>query len=281
MRNIVLFAVLSASVLTVTGCRQPDRQRTDATVSESPPRRAEEPPRAPDNPRLEPPASEDTTASQLPLNDTRGVFPHVRINTASKHVEFDARVVVRAEDAESPVTYLEVLACIPDTREHESLLTTPAIPSHIHAALLLIGLAPGKPGEWKWEQQTLIPIPPEGNRVSVEVVYVHEGREVEARITDWVMNASTGATLTQTARELGDGFVFAGSLMIARRGVNVYDADGAGTVIGLTAFGNETIAWSRMYNPDSSVEEPVWIARRGVIPAAGTAVKVRVSRMAP
>ena len=41
---------------------------------------------------------------------------------------------------------LELLACSPGTREHESVIVVKAKPSHIVFALALLGLAPGQPG---------------------------------------------------------------------------------------------------------------------------------------
>ncbi len=78
------------------------------------------------------------------------------------------------------------------------------------------------------------------------------------------------------------GWVFAGSRFVKRRdpetGVarEVYDADGAGQIIGLTTFGSETIAWRQILSPESSITAPLWLARRERVPIAGTPVVVRI-----
>ena len=41
--------------------------------------------------------------------------------------------------------WLEQVACMVGTREHESLVVVEAKPSEVHAALLLLGLEPGTP----------------------------------------------------------------------------------------------------------------------------------------
>ncbi|MFW5653036.1 MAG: YdjY domain-containing protein, partial [Planctomycetota bacterium] len=51
--------------------------------------------------------------------------------------------------------WLEQIACSPGTRTHESIVIALARPSHIHAALLLLGLEPGQPGAW----EAVVPLP--------------------------------------------------------------------------------------------------------------------------
>lgn len=201
----------------------------------------------------------------------REVFPHVRVDAAAGIVEFDGSVPIDAHNAETPRVYLEVLACIPDTKEHEALVLTHARPSHVHAALLLCGLEPGTPGRWDWEGTLIRAIPPTGPRVRVTAAYEREGRTVEAPLSAWVVDARSGESLEALSGDAA--LVFAGSRM-SRRG-DMYQADGEGCLIGLSTFGGETVAWPNMFNPDSGVEEPRWIAGPAT-PPRGTAVRVRV-----
>jgi hypothetical protein len=174
--------------------------------------------------------------------------------------------------------YLEVCVCIPDTKEYESLVMTKAKPSNIHAALLLAGLKPGKPGAWDWSGEKLKAIPPTGDGVTVTVAYQKDGKEIEAPLSDWVIDAGTKKTLTQAAADQNpaDHFVFAGSTMFNKNGREGYTSDIDGCVVGLTTFGGETVAWTGMYNPDSGVESPHWIANAEKVPGFGTAVVVRI-----
>jgi hypothetical protein len=198
----------------------------------------------------------------------------------AKHlIEIDGSVPIDAHNEKTPRVYLEVCACIPDTKEHETLVMTRATPSNVHAALLLAGLQPGKPGMWDWSGEKLKAIPPTGDCVKVTVSYTKDGKTIEAPITDWVIDAQTHKTMTQTAGQAADHFVFAGSTMFKKKDREGYTADIDGTLIGLTTFGGETIAWTRMYNPDSGVETPHWIANADKVPAVGTSVVVRIERL--
>jgi hypothetical protein len=203
----------------------------------------------------------------------------VRLDAAAGLVEFDGRVAINAHSDQTPRVYLEALACTLDTKEHESIVVTRALPSHVHAALLLLGLEPGKPGEWNWEGESLKAIPPTGERVSLTLGYEKDGAPVEVPLTDLAWSVQHQQSLSEMAGQ--EGFCFAGSMMVKRQGRDWYRADGEGTLIGLATFGGETLAWTRMYNPDSGVEEPHWIARREAVPPFDTPVVVRVRRLGP
>lgn len=195
------------------------------------------------------------------------VFPHVRVNHGSRLVEFDAEVPAYA--SAKGVVYLEVLVCTPQTREHEALLLTHARAADVHAALLMVGLRPGAPGAWKWEEKNLVPIPPQGEGVDVRVTLGATGA-AEIPIGGWVENALDHAPLPAAP------FLFAGSAFVTRAGREWYAADADGTLIGLATFGSETLAWPRVFSPESSVDEPVWTVNRQVQPPPGTPVIVRL-----
>jgi len=208
----------------------------------------------------------------LAQQDAQQPFPHIRVDANAGAVEFDATVPITLDDPDAPFVYLELVACIPDTKEHETLVVTEALPSHIHAALLLVGLEPGSPGEWEWRDDALQSISPTGPRVRIEFVYSNaNGEELVARPQDWIVNAETNQPFPA-----GD-WVFAGSRIVEWRGEEFYDADGAGTLIGLTTFGSEVLAWPEMISPEASIEEPVWIANPATTPPMGTEVVVRLT----
>ncbi|MBL8745178.1 MAG: hypothetical protein JNK58_02355 [Phycisphaerae bacterium] len=207
-----------------------------------------------------------------PPNAAPEAFAHIRIDAAARTVELDATVPIRLDDPRAPRVYLEQLVCIPDTKEHEVVLVTRAKPSHVHAALLAIGLTPGKPATWKQQGTQMVPIAPEGDAVRIELVYSNAaGERVTDRPSSWVKNAVTGAPWPE-----GD-WVFAGSVMTARAGREVYEADAGGTLIGLTSFGTEVLAWPKVISPDSQQQEPEWIADAAHVPPMGTPVVVRLS----
>jgi hypothetical protein len=212
------------------------------------------------------------------------VFPGVRVDRAARVVEFDGIVPIDCHDPDAPAVFLEVVVCTPDTKEHESLVMTGVKASHVHAALLLLGLEPGSPGSWEVRgvEPVLVPVDPRGPAIGVDITYRDaSGREVTADAREWVVDAKSGARLGARGPEAGVRWVFAGSRFVEREGQRVYDADGVGTLVGLCTFGSETVAWGRTISPDSQVHEPEWIANAKAVPAAGTAVVVRLRALEP
>jgi hypothetical protein len=171
--------------------------------------------------------------------------------------------------------YLEVIACTSDSKEHESLVVTRAKPSHVHAALLMIGLEPGSPGSWKVDEPSrVVTIPPRGSAVRVSLTFDPDSpnaREIDP--AELVIDARTKVRASSLADA---GFVFAGSRVVEWQGRSYYDADGMGTLIGLATFGSETIAWREVFSPEAAIAEPEWVADNERLPAAGTRVMVRL-----
>ncbi|MFG0257482.1 MAG: YdjY domain-containing protein [Phycisphaerales bacterium JB043] len=209
-------------------------------------------------------AEQETDAAQ-PLE-------HIRIDRDARAVEFDATVPITVRDEDAPHVYLELIACTPNTKEHEVLVVTRARPSDVHAALLMIGGESGAPGRWEWTQEEgLIGHPPSGDRVRVELVYIDDrGVERVDSPQDWIVHMETGERFPD-----GD-WVFAGSRFVEWQGQEHYHADGAGTLIGLTTFGSEVLAWPEMISHESQIDEPIWIAAPD-IPARDTPVVVRLT----
>jgi hypothetical protein len=229
----------------------------------TPPAAAAAPPAAPAPPEPVP---------QVAAASLREVFPHVRVDAKAGVLEFDAIVSIDAHDPKKPSVYLETLACIADSKEYESLVVTKAKPSHVHAALLLMGLSPGTPGRWVWQGDAIRGIPPKGPRVKVRMVV--SGRETPPG--EWVRDLTTNTRMSDL--QDGDEFVFAGSVMAGAADKAHYKADVEGCLVGLTTFGSETIAWTRMSNPESGTEAPHWVADPS-LPNFGEPVVVRVVRL--
>lgn len=235
---------------------------------------------APPTPEAEPRAAAHTPPPPTPDPEARPgslkeAFPGVFVDLTARVVEFDGIVPINAHDPAAPMVYLEVFACLPDTKEHEALVLTTVKPSHVHAALLLIGLNPGKPGGWDLIDDKLVPIQPTGDAVTIRVAYTDAaGARVSFAPEDLIVDATTGASFS---RQTGGHWLFAGSRLVKRQGGEWYDADRAGMLIGLTTFGGETIAWSQTISPDSELQAPEWIASPRLTPPAGAPVRVSVS----
>jgi hypothetical protein len=237
-----------------------------------------------------PPVVEDPPPVKAPVevaaDEYREVFPNVRVNAKARAVQFDGIVPIDAhssvKDDKNPLqVFLEVTVCTPDTKEHEAIVVTKAKPSHVHAALLLIGLQPGSPGKWVFENGKLKPIAPRGDEVVVTISYTQpDGKVRMFSPQDMIVDVQTGKRLGEATPGGAGGagrWLFAGSQLIKRQGTEVYDADGAGTLIGLTTFGSETIAWSEVISPEAAVQEPAWIARAETVPPAGATVTVTIT----
>ncbi|MBL8991362.1 MAG: hypothetical protein JNJ48_07260 [Phycisphaerae bacterium] len=216
----------------------------------------------------------------------RDVLPGVRLDLAARTVEFDGIVPIDAHDPDAPNVYLELMVCTADTREHESLVVTRVRAAHVHAALLMLGLSPGSPGNFEPADAGPRVTPPTGPSVAVMVRWrLPDGSERTGDLHEWVVSARDGRrfgtpTPEQAGVRLPGGFCFAGSRTVRRadpgtgRMADTYEADGGGTLVGLCTFGSETIAWRQVISPDAGAQEPEWIADRRIVPKVGTAVTV-------
>lgn len=228
------------------------------------------------------PAKGTATAAAAPGENWQDVGPGVRVDRARRIVEVTGKVPIDAHDAEAPVVYLEAVACTHDTREHESLVVSTGSPSNAHAALLLIGLEPGQPGRVGWDGQAMRNDAPTGPAVKLRIKWTDgEGKTHEDAPGDWIINARTGKHLGEEFA--GDRWIFSGSRFLQRKnpetGVvsEIYDADFAGTFIGLHTFGAETIAFTRPMNPDAGTEAPEWVADAKRVPKFGTPVVIVIT----
>jgi hypothetical protein len=199
------------------------------------------------------------------------IAPGVRLDASRRIVEFDARVspmIIGGAHGRDRFL-LEQFVCLAGTKDHESVVVTDVKPSVIHAALLAAGATPGAPVTWIDEADTVRIVPPSGSPVRIEFVLA-SGAIIDPRA--WVIDAESGEPL-DGAR---GGWVFAGSTMQPSRGTMFYEADAAGTVIGLAGFGSETIAWTTPISDQEEEGELRWIAAEGAMPPGDTPVRVRV-----
>jgi hypothetical protein len=201
-------------------------------------------------------------------------FPGIRIDTALRVVEFEARVSPLIDPSGEDTTfYLEQIVCLAGTKDHESLLITDVRPSHVHAALLLIGLEPGSPVTWTYPGGTPTMRAPTGPTLTVELfVTEDEDRTTPLPPTQWAIERDSGRPFAA-----GGTWVFAGSTERSTAGRTFYEADAAGTLLGLASFGSETIAYSAPISHEEADGQLRWIADEGAMPETGTRVVVRLS----
>jgi len=190
----------------------------------------------------------------------------VRIDWPKLTVEVDAEVVLR----EGP---LELFACSPRTREHESILRVSARPLHIFQAMGLIGLTPGKPLRFdeeakRWEE-------PRGDRVELRVRYSDERGTHIVASQQWVSDAKG----QDPARPIVLDWIFTGSTNLPHTSPNArvrwgeesttrFSADADGTIACLVDFESALIALAARHSADN---EQLWlIANTAQIPPRGT-----------
>ncbi len=175
-------------------------------------------------------------------------FPGVTIDLAAKQV----RVECQALAIDAPLEFFCVTAGGP---EHESVLRSPAKPSHIHAGLLLLGQQPGSPMKYSetkkaWSKPFGPPI-----RVSVEFKNA-AGELVKLPATSLLRHVRSHEPMKAIS------WIFAGS---HQREDGAYLADLTGYVVSLVNFehtlidvpqlvsaSNETLEWET--NPEVKLE---------------------------
>lgn len=275
--GLLFFAVFSNHA----GCRTETTTRSDhpAVIREIPASVVEQSPPTSIEPRLvAEPRPDAQTSSLVPNADPHSVSPPleniVKLDggvtawVGQGRVEFPGMVSLDQG-------WLEVAVCRRGSREHESIVVTDAIPSVVHAAMLLAGLEPGTPATF--DEKSRLPIPPTGTVVSIELRFSASDLAVDVPIVLPLAEA-----IEDAREQVSPVWVFAGSLVRPNPSSmgpgEYYAADYAGTVVGLSTFGDEVVAVEEVRSPESGVDPPVWRIRAGVLPEVDTAVTVVLKR---
>lgn len=160
---------------------------------------------------------------------------------------------------------IEVFACPEKTKEHEAILATASTARTVHAALLAIGLEPGRPVSFDPEY-----VPAKGPAVRVQLRWKDaEGRSHESSAGDWIRDTVTG-------RPLASGWVFAGSVFWRdpTDGTEYYQADG-GDMICVSNF--PTAMLDLPIQSSQSNESLLYEVFEGRVPPTGTTVDLLLS----
>jgi len=182
---------------------QPIPQKGDFGQKDSPPKGPEAKPLVDDPDQV------------VPLDPQKKVF----LARDRKNVLFLGEVCLR-EGA------LEFFVCAKNSKEYESIISTEARPSIIHAGLLATGIEPGKPVRFAPEFEAA-----SGPKVKITVRWQDaEGKRHEIDAKDWVQEVNTPDCL-QTE------WVFSGSLFQKLENEKMrYLADVTGEIIGVSNF---------------------------------------------
>ena len=173
----------------------------------------------------------------------------VLIDWSRRAVEIDVEVVLRAGP-------LELLACSPHTREHESILRVPARPLRVFEAMGLVGLEPGSPASYDDSRRQWKPA--HGSLLDIRIKWKQGGAERESPAHRWLFDVKKKKPVESVH------WVFAGSLESGGR----FGADIDGTVISVVDFPTPLIALDVSHVSDN---EALWLmSNTDAIPPVGT-----------
>ena len=210
-------------------------------------------------------------------------------------IDFEKRCV----DLEATICldrgFLELIACVKGSKEHESIVVVSAKVLHIHTALLLLGAKTGNPAMRKQvgeEEKRWVDIPPRGDLIDVLLVTTNKnGKATERPISDFIVRSSErvdevdGAVITalnqtekrghETEARLPHTFLFAGShLRDNGPGPRQYLADLSGNVISIATFGDELLCLP--FHQTQENDALMWRIKRKSLPKVGTKVTLRL-----
>ena len=204
-------------------------------------------------------------------------LPGVKINLEEWCVDVESSVCLESGT-------LELIACIKDSKEHESVVVVEAKPSHIHTALLLIGARAGNPAMRKpidKEGMRFVDLPPRGGAIDVFLVLKDEtGKEVEKPISAFLTRAEHYSGRPQDDEEEQDfpthTFLFAGSILHGGEGEKprIYVCDRSGNVISISTFGDELLCLPGIHAHANGAL--MWEIKPDSLPKVGTKVTLRL-----
>ncbi len=193
-------------------------------------------------------------------------FHHMKIDARNRRVILQAEVCLTDG-------ILELLVCKAQSKEYESILSTQASPSDLHAALLALGLTPGLPARSVTapDRQTAVFLPPQGAELSVRLRWKDaKGGVQEVNASDWLELSGMKPKETVMPRN----WVFVGSDITP---AGTYWADDDGDVISVSNFSASVI--DVPFESTRKNRVVTYRTRKAVIPALGTAVDVIIEAL--
>jgi hypothetical protein len=222
-----------------------------------------------------PAAGQDDSRKKSQEDTQRVKMPGIEINPVERVVSVDAEICLE-EGA------LELIACTKDSKEHESIVVIHARPSHVHAALLLLGARNGHPAMrraldeemTRWED-----IPPTGDPIDVSLSWKQEdGTRVERPLSDFLMRSEEEGAADGEHKEkkkFPNTFLFAGShLGDEAETPRKYLAELSGNVISISTFGDELLCLPNMYGHEN--QALAWQIDPTHLPKKHTKVQLRL-----
>ncbi|MEM6551880.1 MAG: YdjY domain-containing protein [Planctomycetota bacterium] len=273
--TLILAITLTLTLLALPACTATESETeppltavpatTPATAAATVPATAPATAPAPAAPTLTPPddrpkPQEVQPAATLPAGIT--------IDRDNKLIHLDAKVVLREG-------WLELLACTPGTKEHESIVTVQTDPSVIHFALLTLGAEPGSPIRLERRGEELFAVPPSGAVIAIDITYDDGDQRVTVPANQWVYNEATQAVMADNR------WVFAGSKLREFEEGAVYLADLEGAAVSLVNFGSELLAKPNRLTDSNAVHGENFVVNTELIPPLRTPVTLTLRLVDP
>ncbi len=199
--------------------------------------------------------------AQEASNGGVGKLPHIQIDVKRQQV----RVECESLDVEAP---LEFLCVVNGTNEHEALLRSAVKPSHLHTALLMLGLQPGSPVRYVAANQSWLP--PHGPPLHIFLEYQKDGRPVRLPAYRWMRSVKTKKPMPMLT------WIFAGSRVMED---GAYAADATGYLVSIVNFELTVIDIPDLASSDN--EKLEWERDPEVIPKGGTPVTMVIETVGP
>jgi hypothetical protein len=184
----------------------------------------------------------------------------VRLDSAAREVRFPAKV--NMNDG-----LIEVMVCTEQGKLHESVLVSPISPLHLHTALLLLGLEPGRNPGWYVSPDPALREKgwdaPTGALIDVYVRWDTPEGTREVRAEELLKDQRTGRPMSKAS------WVFVGS-SVDKQGA--YAADKLGSIV--TNYHDRTAVLDNSL--DTGQVDDFTFARNELIPELGTPVEIRL-----
>ncbi|HEY6564654.1 MAG TPA: YdjY domain-containing protein [Pirellulaceae bacterium] len=175
-----------------------------------------------------------TEKPRAAVDDPPALDPRWKLRRLSRNgsvwVDLKNKLVVVAGSVTLRKGPLEMFACPQGTKDYESIVAVRATAFEVHAALLAIGIVPGRPVHFYPSYERV-----SGPVIEVEVFWQDKGALQRARAQDWVRHVQSGQSMSYD-------WVFGGSAFWTdeKTGERYYMADG-GELICVSNFASATL----------------------------------------
>ncbi|MBT3199895.1 MAG: hypothetical protein HN350_08255 [Phycisphaerales bacterium] len=189
----------------------------------------------------------------------------IALDLKKRTISFDAEVCQRE-------VMLEFLICRTGTKEHESVLRSKVLPSHIHAGLMAMGLTRGKPARWSTGRDGISRFgPPQGPELEIKFDWTDkDGKKHSDTAGAWIKGVGK--------RKLPGPktWVFVGSEMMPN---NVYAADINGEIVSVSNFSASLIdvPFESTNKGGEGNVQGEYVADPTAVPPIGTKVRVTIA----